>query len=282
MLDLYSCGEADAAILADYPGNKLRIYKRSFNDLPWPLWQLMVIKNKRLIYNPIGKNGSSSLRSTILGLSDASPDVKRLPLDTYTTGLQLGDLPFDEAMEILHDQSYVKFAIIRDPFDRLVSAYLEKFVANRMILGNQFHTRSVISHVLGVQFPSQDDFSKSITFSQFVDYIVCHQPHQLDPHWCPQFIYLQNVIYKLFRLDDLEELYVLLEIGNEVTRKLNVTRLDAAEVAKAYELTPDKMPHSNIATKCFFDENIGRKVKSYFALDFTLAYSLARTGRSSL
>jgi hypothetical protein len=279
MLDLYNHGDTDKAIIADYPGSTLKIYKCAFNNLPWPLWQLLVIKNKKLIYNPIAKCGSSSLRSVIVALSDVSPAMKRLPLDTYSTGLQLGDLPFDEAQEILHDRSYKKFAVIRNPFDRLVSAYLEKFVVNRMNLGNQFHTRPVIAHALGVSIPSQDNFSMSITFSQFIDYIVSHSPDQLDPHWCPQFLYLKNVVYKLFRLEDLEELYHDLGIHHEIQGedlRHNVTRLDAEEVAQAYALTPEKMPHSNIATACFYDENIRQKVQSYFALDFTLVESLGR------
>jgi len=279
MCDLYHKGDVNIPIIANYPGGVLRVYKKVFNNLPWPLWQLLVLKNRRIIYNPIAKCASSSLKAMILDMSDLSPAVKSLPLDTHATGLQLGDLPINEATDILDASSYLKFAVVRDPFDRLVSAYLEKFVVNRMSLGNQFHTRAVISRVFGIQRPTPDDFSKSITFSQFVNYVINQSPDQLDPHWCPQYLYLKNAIFKLFRFDHLDELYDCIGICPETQRvntKYNVTRLDAQQVKNAYELTPEQMLHSDIATTCFYDESIRRKVKSYFALDFTLVESLAR------
>lgn len=271
MFDLYKVGDQERPIIASYPGNVLRIFKSHFNHLCWPLWQLIVIKNRKLIYNPIGKCGSSSLKHIIISMSDISSEMKGMPLDTHSTGLQLGDLPIDEATEILHDRSYLKFAVLRDPFDRLVSAYLEKFVLNRMDENNQFHTSPVISRVLGVPSPTPDDFSRSITFARFVDYIVRSAPDQLDPHWCPQYMYLRNAEYKLYMLEDLDELYNDLQLSPGtpgVDVQHNITRRNAEEVPEAYALTASEMPHSNIATACFYNEDIRRKVRSYFALDF--------------
>jgi hypothetical protein len=147
--DLFKSGDVDRAIIADYPGSVLRIYKRQFNGLPWPLWQMILIRNRKLVYNPIGKSASTSLLTTIVAKSDIPERLKSLPIHTHTTGLQLGDLPRDEALSILQDQTYSKIAVIRDPFDRLVSAFLDKFVVNRMHPGNQFHTAGVIATITG-------------------------------------------------------------------------------------------------------------------------------------
>lgn len=213
--DLYTSGDVERPLVADYPGSVCRIYKRHFNGLPWPLWQMLVLRNRKLVYNPIAKSGSSSLRAAIVALSDIPDELTALPADTHTTGLQLGDLPRDEALNILRDRAYVKFAVIRDPFDRLVSAYLEKFVVNRAHPGNQFHTRNVIAAVAGRRSPTAQDFQRSISFAEFVDYVVAQPPESLDPHWCPQYLYLRSAIHRVFRLEDLHEVAPLLAGGAE-------------------------------------------------------------------
>ena len=273
MNDLYDAGDGDKAIVADYPASILRIYKRKFNHLPWPLWQLLVLKGPRIIYNPIAKTGSSSLRSTIVDLSDLPPETKRLPLDTYATGIQLGDFSADEAREILQSPTYFRFAVIRDPFDRLVSAYLDKFVLNRMSRGNHFHCQRVISEVLGVSAPTESHFRRSISFSQFVDYIVRQPPQSLDPHWCPQHLYLRGAVYSLVRFEDIEALYAELAIRCGVPAAVfrqNATRQNAEFVEAAHSLAAEDLPHANIATTSFNESTIRSKVQSYFHADLAL------------
>jgi hypothetical protein len=271
-LDLYNSGDTDRPIVADYPGSLLRIYKRQFNGLPWPIWQMLVLRNRKLVYNPIAKSASSSLRAAIFSMSDVPDELKAQPLDTHTTGLQLGDLPREEALDILQDRGYVKFAVVRDPFDRLVSAYLEKFVVNRAHPGNQFHTRNVIAAIAGRRSPAPQDFERSISFAEFVDYVIAQPPESLDPHWCPQYLYLRSAIHRVFRLEDLHGVTALLGGGVGV---LNTTRANLRPLPKAYRLTACELPYTDIATESFYDSRLTRQVESYFALDFTLREAAA-------
>lgn len=273
--DLYNSGDVDEPLTADYPGHVLRIYKRQFNQLPWPIWQMLIVREHKLLYNPIAKCGSSSLRAAIVAMSGIPDEVKALPLDTHTTGLQVGDLPRQQALDILHDPEYVKFTVIRNPFQRLVSAYLEKFVVNRLDAGNQFHTRGVISTVTGRSL-SQVDFNRSISFAEFVDYIVAQRPEQLDPHWCPQYLYLRSVVHRIFRLEDVNELPRLLRLGVEVPRYNVTTRKALQRVPQAQYLPAPEIPHGNVTPESFIDERIRKKVEAYYALDFTLCEAAAQ------
>jgi hypothetical protein len=285
MQDLYASGDGTEAIIADYPGAKLAIYKKHFNYLPWPLWQMVVLKKIRILYNPIAKCGSSSLRRAMLTLSGMWESVKQLPLDTYCTGLQLGDLPLEEAQAILHDPGFLRVAVIRDPFDRLVSAYLEKFVLNRMDVGNRFHTTAVIAAIRGRAHLDEADFHRSISFAEFVDYLVTQPPETLDPHWCPQALYLKGTRFQLFRLDRLDALdRTLIAWGAAPVQgdRWNATRQTAIEVPNAHRCAPDSLPHADIATTSFYDEWLRRKVEAYYALDLTLIDTLAPPSGLSL
>jgi hypothetical protein len=278
MQDLYTSGDGPEAIVADYPGAKLAIYKKHFNYLVWPLWQIIVLKKIRILYNPIAKCGSSSLRSAMMALSGMPESVTKLPLDTNCTGLQLGDLPLEEAQAILHDPGFLRIAVIRDPFDRLVSAYLEKFVLNRMDVGNQFHTTGVIAAIRGRLQPDEADFQRSISFAEFVDYLVTQPPESLDPHWCPQALYLKGTRFQLFRLDRLDVLNQTLILRGAPPVKVdrrNLTRQSAIEFPGAHRCAPDSLPHADIATTSFYDESLRRKVEAYYALDLTLIDTLA-------
>jgi len=281
MQDLYTSGDGTEAIIADYPGAKLVIYKKHFNHLPWPLWQIVVLKKIRILYNPIAKCGSSFLRQAMVALSGMPESVTRLPLDTYGTGLELGDLPLEEAQAILHDPGFLRIAVIRDPLDRLVSAYLEKFVLNRMDVGNRFHTTAVIAAIRGRAQPDEADFYSSISFAEFVDYLVTQPPETLDPHWCPQALYLKSTSFQLFRLDRLDAMdRTLIARGAAPVQggdRRNVTRQTAIEVPEAYRRAPDSLPHADIATESFYDESLRRKVEAYYALDLTLMDTLSRT-----
>jgi hypothetical protein len=278
MQDLYTSGDGTEAIIADYPGVRLAIYKKHFNHLPWPLWQMVVLKKIRILYNPIAKCGSSFLRQAMVALSGMPESITQLPLDTYCTGLQLGDLPREEAQAILHDPSFLRIAVIRDPFGRLVSAYLDKFVLNRMDVGNRFHTTAVIAEIRGRAQPTEADFHRSISFAEFVEYLVTQPPEKLDPHWCPQVLYLKSARFQLFRLDRLEALdQTLIARGAAPVQgdRRNVTRQTAIEVPDAHRRAPDSLPHADIATSSFYDELLRRKVEAYYALDLTLINTLA-------
>jgi hypothetical protein len=285
MQNLYTSGDGTEAVIAEYPGAKLAIYKKHFNHMPWPLWQMVVLKKIQILYNPIAKCGSSFLRKAMVAQSGMPESVTQLPLDTYCTGLQLGDLPLGEAQAILDDPSFLRIAVIRDPFDRLVSAYLEKFVLNRMDVRNRFHTTAVIAAIRGRAQPDEADFHRSISFAEFVDYVVTQPPETLDPHWCPQALYLKGSRFQLFRLDRLDALDRIL-IARDAAPvqgdRRNVTRQTAIELPDAHRRAPDSLPHADIATASFYDEALRRKVAAYYSLDLTLIDTLEPPSSVSL
>jgi hypothetical protein len=127
--------------------------------------------------------------------------------------------------------------------------------------------------------PSQDDFERSVSFSEFIDCIVAQRPENLDPHWCPQYLYLRNTIHHVFRLEDLHIVTKLLGWHTEIP-KLNVNRKMLRQLHDAHRFRAFEIPYTNIATESFYNARIRKQVESYYALDFMLMEAVAQAKRA--
>lgn len=250
------------------------------STLPWPQRQIFVAPEARVLYCPIGKNGCSFLKAQMVRLY-APPEAAfilrdvHLLTDHVNTGLQLSDYSDAEAQAYVHAPDFMKFAVLRHPRDRLLSAWMDKFLLNRSDHGNQRHAGPVIAAVQGQARP---DYFRSITFDQFVDYVAHAPADELDPHWRPQHLYLQGITYThLFSFDDLNSVIDALEGWTGVTlprRPVNATGSSEAggvDVPGAHQLEPailDTLPR--VSKSCFFDDRLNQLIDATFAQDIEL------------
>lgn len=186
------------------------------NGLRWPYGSMMVSEQHKLMYIPVAKCACTSLKSLMVKLAGVEQAELAIQLgvhmvtDRFNTGVQLKDKPMETARAILASDEYSKFSVIRNPLERLVSAYLEKFVYNRHSQRNLMHTRPLIIEIQG----SEDiDITRSISFDEFVAYIIQQDPMDLDPHWRPQHLYFRGVrhLNRIFRLEETDKLSAWLE-----------------------------------------------------------------------
>jgi len=219
------------------------------NGLPWPFGAYMVSERHRLLYIPIAKCACTSLKSMMVKLAGITQpktairlDVHRVT-DRFNTGALLKDKPIERARAILAAEDYTKFTVMRDPLERLVSAYLEKFVYNRRQRQNQLHIRPVLRAIRGGENVAPDP---GISFREFVTYILAQDPYDLDPHWRPQHLYFISVphLTRIFRLENIDALPPFLQqaIGQPVTlAHRNRTRRSDRSVAGAADLTAEEL-----------------------------------------
>ena len=98
------------------------------NGMRWPYGTMMVSESHKLLYIPVAKCACTSLKSMMVRLAGVDrPEIAielgvHLVTDHFNTGVQLKDKPIELAREILASDQYFKFSVIRDPFERLVSA----------------------------------------------------------------------------------------------------------------------------------------------------------------
>lgn len=140
-------------------------------------------KKRRLIYWFIPKNACTSLKKLIaddLGLSYAN--IHDAPFDKIPTG--------DAEMY----DNYTHFTVIRNPFDRLLSCYLDKIRPGYR--GRGFPK--------GVAYNFRPHgFTEDMTFTAFVSHIIDGKIK--NPHWNPQSPMLPDVPMLVFRFENLSD-----------------------------------------------------------------------------
>ncbi len=97
---------------------------------------------------------------------------------------------------------YFKFTILRNPFNRLVSAYLDKIVKYNELEPFAQQVIRDIQNFLNINYnPAQ-----SITFRQFILYLSETEDYLLNEHWRSQHTFLGREILELDYLGQFEEL----------------------------------------------------------------------------
>lgn len=248
------------------------------NSLTWPLNQVFVLPQYKMIYCPIGKNACTFLKRQFARLSGHEHldfllnDIHFLASLT-NAGLELSDMPEQDVEDLLADPELMSVALLRDPAERLLSAYLEKLVYNRMAVGNQAHTHRVTAAAQGTGKP---DFERGISFRQFADAVVASDPNTTDTHWRPQSKYLAGINYThLYKFDQLETLLQDLEAhsGKTLPRKpVNVTQREKGSFEKdAADWLPAQISDGPCpSNSSFLNEDLMEKIRLYYAEDYAL------------
>jgi Sulfotransferase family len=165
----------------------------------------------KIIYCMIPKNATTLFKTMMITNSD-----HRVSYEQSSQGVH-SYLRTNKAFHLtdpycLNNSEYFKFVILRNPFNRLVSAYLDKFVKHKTLaLKPQVNVINNVYGFLGLK----PDIYKSITFSQFVQYLVRTEDLQLDSHWRPQSSFLSSGLFEFDFIGQFEKLDLVIEYLEE-------------------------------------------------------------------
>jgi len=174
---------------------------------------LLVDDEHKFVYVPISKNACSSIKNWYAKLKGDEEYSFEKSADFHTKqGEKYNKIFFED---------YFKFAIVRNPWERLLSAYQFKFlkkkdspvpIINKLINGNE---------------------NKTISFEQFVKYVCNSKDAQCDVHWMPQNKFLDDIkVDYIARMETLED--DLKEISKHIGIKIEIEKLNAS---KKYDLS---------------------------------------------
>ena len=251
-----------------------------------PTAQAMIVDAHKLIYLPIAKNACSSTKRLVAQLGgltlERGQDI-HTALDQNNTGLQFKDHSADHIKHVLAAHDWMRFMVFRDPIDRLVSAYVEKFVINRE-RPEQWETCShVIKTVFGIDTPTAEDYEHGVTFREFAEYILAHDPQQLDSHWQPQIFYMGHVpLTHLYDVKSLELLEADLRDhirADIVLPRVNVSR-DESDThiyrKHAVDLLPQDLDDAkSLSLSSFLPQDLHSRLLEFYAADVS-TYSLIK------
>jgi len=139
--------------------------------------RVVLSKNFRYFYLHLPKSASSSIISNLYYGEFGAWPTKKQPKDL--SQMRFSKLSQEELEEVL--ASYFVFTLVRNPYTRLASAYLDK-VANphRSPIGPEWERRRRLAQYLGKK-PTDE-----ISFTTFLDFLEFGDGVHGDSHWAPQ------------------------------------------------------------------------------------------------
>ncbi|XP_050932732.1 carbohydrate sulfotransferase 8 isoform X2 [Lates calcarifer] len=145
---------------------------------------LFVEDRYKLLYCQVPKAGCSNWKRTLMVLAGQASNVQSINHDTVHYGNHLKTLNSFDQKGIMHRlETYTKVMFVREPLERMVSAYRDKFENPN----NHYHSlfgKPIISKYRVNASKTALKTGNGVTFKEFVQYLLdVHRPVGMDIHW---------------------------------------------------------------------------------------------------
>ena len=255
---------------------RTRLGTTLFRIPPWPFRQYLASHRLKMVYAQIPKVASGNIKRWML-------EQEGYPEERWELHTAYGIHPFADNtlrmrnMRLLEDPSYLKVVFVRDPFARLVSGFLDKFVLPLTQTPEQRRASPAWAVLAWIKARRRYDHPEQVTFEDFVDFVASAPDIALDLHWLPQHRFIDSVkfdfIGKLERFDqDLVLLAQRLQSPIELrTRKPplpyeKTIRSYAGNLSIAELAARQQYPHAT----SFYQKATMRRVAARYRDDFRL------------
>ncbi|KAM8861393.1 carbohydrate sulfotransferase 8-like isoform 1-T3 [Synchiropus picturatus] len=185
--------------------------------------RVFVENRYKLLYCEVPKAGCSNWKRVLMVLGGSASSARLIPHDEVHYGnhlKQLDSYPRDAITDKL--RSYTKVLFVREPFQRLVSAFRDKFENPNPYYHSVFG-RAIISRYRANATQAARSSGDGVTFREFVQYLLdVRRPAWMDSHWqpvahlCSPCLLKYDFIGKFERLEE-EADHLLRNIGAPAT-----------------------------------------------------------------
>ncbi|CAL8349994.1 unnamed protein product [Merluccius merluccius] len=145
------------------------------------------VENKyKLLYCEVPKAGCSNWKRILIVLAGKAADTQSLKHDAVHYGNHLNTLTSYNRQDIMQRlKSYTKIAFVREPLERLVSAYRDKLESPNTYYHSLFG-KPIIAKYRANASKEALSSGNGVTFPEFVQYLLdVHRPVGMDIHWEP-------------------------------------------------------------------------------------------------
>ena len=197
----------------------------------WPEKHFVASEQFRFLYIPIEKVACSALKCWVIELAEGRGAAHGIDPNAHIRArYELQAQPAEVQRRSLLDKRLFRFAFVRNPWDRLVSGFLNKFVpwkspaqkfAEENSRRQRWHravNRLSAGWLCSSSKASSQRWREELTFRQFVSDVRQRNPRTLDLHWRPQHLFLGSQ-----PLDFLGRFEHLAEDFRTLCQKLNVS-----------------------------------------------------------
>ncbi|KAF1478174.1 Carbohydrate sulfotransferase 14, partial [Megadyptes antipodes antipodes] len=185
-----SPGDLDYEVLQDIRNRTIRAVCRQ-RAMPRSVWELpagqrrtvlrhLLVSDKyRFLYCYVPKVACSNWKRILKVLDGAleSVDVK-LKMDHKSDLVFLGDMKPDEISYRL--KNYYKFIFVRNPMERLLSAYRNKFGEIK-----EYQQKYGVEIIRRYRKNGGNSAGDDVTFSEFLRYLLDEEAERMNEHWMP-------------------------------------------------------------------------------------------------
>lgn len=148
--------------------------------------RVYVEDRSRLLYCEVPKAGCSNWKRVLMVLGGSATSTRDIPHDAVHYGNHLRRLEsYDSTGIAARLRSYTKVLFVREPFERLVSAFRDKFESPNTYYHPVFG-RPIISRYRTNATRTALRTGAGVTFREFIQYLLdVRRPVGMDIHWEP-------------------------------------------------------------------------------------------------
>ncbi|XP_001631214.2 carbohydrate sulfotransferase 14 isoform X3 [Nematostella vectensis] len=185
------------------------------------LHHILVNEKQNILYCYVPKVACSNWKRVITVLDGNASDTETIKAVNHEGFKRLSSFSAEEIRYRL--QNYYKFMFVRNPLDRLVSAYKDKLTGD-----NGYYFETYVKLMINKFRNKYEDTkapppgTKGATITEFFRYLTTTQLAAMDEHWMPYNLLCQPCIFNYDFIGSMENLD---EDAEEVLRLMNVNDL---------------------------------------------------------
>ena len=145
-----------------------------------------VLPRHRLIYLSVPKCASTTIKSALSALElGVLPPTDRVHVRRYSglhSPTQVGLSTFHR---LANSTTTLRFAFVRNPYARLVSAWADKFQDKPLVPGDSF-VDLYLCHRAAIDSALPEGADQTLSFAQFVMFAVASSDRRINAHWQAQ------------------------------------------------------------------------------------------------